>query len=186
MSIKRENRRNGRDLSLARQNRESLCRPHRGTLHARRQELSQREEHRVAGIKAYRHNNTQTAREESAPRSPLSLFSAMPVGSANLSPFSPLRLHRVYNISNTAYEIFQTRCLKYYAGGEKKNNAISRYIFCHPLAVSIFRQIRACQLACPDLLLKTITIALVIQDCKNDAYHSITDSTSSQMERTLD
>ena len=41
-------------------------------------------------------------------------------------------------------------------------------------------------MACPDLLLKTITIALVIQDCKNDAYHSITDSTSSQMERTLD
>ena len=107
-------------MSLARQNRESLCRPHRGTLHARRQELSQREEHRVAGIKAYRHNNTQTAREESAPRSPLSLFSAMPVGSANLSPFSPLRPHRVHNISNTAFEIFRTRCLKYYIHGKKE------------------------------------------------------------------
>ena len=30
----------------------------------------------------------------------------------------PLRLHRVHNISNTAYEIFRTRCLKYYAHGE--------------------------------------------------------------------
>ena len=88
-----------------------------------------------------------------------------------------LRLHRVYNISNTVFEIFRARCLKYYAGGEKKKRLFHRTSPFHPslknIGTSTTNMVKVPMLIkMPERLFHNVFLAIFHIDARSQAIHA--------------